>query len=280
MEETISFSDKQDKILPILLDIQKKMKAVIIPKNGFNPHFKSKYVTYDDAVPVIVTPLNEAGCILLHPTVVIDGKEYIETRIVHAESGQWIRTLVPLKQKDQGNPQQTGSAITYAKRYGLLNIIAISGVAESDDDGNLASSPPATNKSNGKASAAIDGKKNPNATNGNGRTNATPRPWPADYLFRQLGAKAEKVVAEDGEKSAAASQKVINASLARLAAQIQGEFGDETLAVAQTFAMKAFGLKELSDLTVAQATAVANYADSKDFVQQEVSLFCNPPKKA
>jgi hypothetical protein len=43
-----------------------------------------------------------------------------------------------LRMKDLNNPQQQGSAITYARRYALASIFNLN-QEESDDDGNLAS---------------------------------------------------------------------------------------------------------------------------------------------
>jgi hypothetical protein len=63
------------------------------------------------------------------------------TTMVFHESGQWLR-FPPLDIKPPGaNPQQVGSAISYARRYSLLSIL---GLATEDDDGSLASAPRST----------------------------------------------------------------------------------------------------------------------------------------
>lgn len=56
------------------------------------------------------------------------------TKLVHAESGEWQESLLvmPLPKAD---PQGYGSALTYARRYGLAAII---GLVTEDDDANLA----------------------------------------------------------------------------------------------------------------------------------------------
>jgi hypothetical protein len=56
--------------------------------------------------------------------------------LVHA-SGQWVAGEQPIA-GDWANPQKIGSAITYARRYGLA---AICGIAQDDDDANGASAP-------------------------------------------------------------------------------------------------------------------------------------------
>lgn len=55
----------------------------------------------------------------------------LETRLIHAESGQWISSMavIPLPKND---PQGMGSAITYARRYSLC---AMLGIVTEDDDG-------------------------------------------------------------------------------------------------------------------------------------------------
>ena len=58
------------------------------------------------------------------------------TQIVHA-SGEFIEDGgVPLLCENKANPQKMGSAITYARRYGLCAMLGISG--EDDDDGQRA----------------------------------------------------------------------------------------------------------------------------------------------
>jgi len=60
----------------------------------------------------------------------IDGTQFgLHYRLVHAPTGEAIEGVYPLKLSE--NPQQMGSAITYARRYVLL---AITGVAAEDDD--------------------------------------------------------------------------------------------------------------------------------------------------
>ena len=52
------------------------------------------------------------------------------TKLVHAESGEWQKSLLvmPLSKTD---PQGYGSALTYARRYGLSALVGI--VTEDDD---------------------------------------------------------------------------------------------------------------------------------------------------
>ena len=65
-----------------------------------------------------------------YPVSVEVGHLGLVTKIVHAASGQWQSSLIemPLPKND---PQGYGSAITYARRYGLSALI---GITTEDDD--------------------------------------------------------------------------------------------------------------------------------------------------
>lgn len=121
-------------------------KAPVIPKNAKNPFFGSKYADLPTIVEEIKPLLAECGLAVLQLPEALD--EFPVTRIVlrtivaHV-SGQWIesKTELPLSKQD---PQGAGSAITYARRYGLCAALGI--VADEDDDGNHASSGNKTRK--------------------------------------------------------------------------------------------------------------------------------------
>ena len=60
----------------------------------------------------------------------VEGHLVMETTLIHT-SGEWVQFSLPLKpQRD--DPQGMGSAITYARRYGLSAMLGI--VADEDDD--------------------------------------------------------------------------------------------------------------------------------------------------
>jgi hypothetical protein len=60
----------------------------------------------------------------------------LRTTLLH-KSGQWIASEVPLMVGEKSTMQTLGSAITYARRYGLAAMVGV--VADEDDDGNAAS---------------------------------------------------------------------------------------------------------------------------------------------
>ena len=109
----------------------------VAKKDSANPFFKSKYADLTEVIATVKGPLNDQGISFLQ-LVELDeqGRQVVETMLLH-ESGEFItgRTLVvTVKTND---PQALGSAITYAKRYGLQ---AICGIPTDDDDGEAAMS--------------------------------------------------------------------------------------------------------------------------------------------
>lgn len=61
--------------------------------------------------------------------------QILRSTLFHA-SGQVITSEIPFNCPPGGRPQDTGSALTYARRYCLCALLGV--VAEEDDDGNLA----------------------------------------------------------------------------------------------------------------------------------------------
>lgn len=113
-------------------------------KDSANPFFKSNYADLAAVMAAISKPFADNGLSFIQSPGFDEARIVVTTRIMHA-SGQWIEgdtVLPPTKNDAQGY----GSAITYAKRYGLQ---AMAGVPSVDDDGNGASKN-ATGKPAGK----------------------------------------------------------------------------------------------------------------------------------
>lgn len=117
-----------------LVKAQKEMGAVI--KNANNPHLKSKYADLGSVLEACQTALHSNGFAIVQPCGKDDHGAYVETVLAH-ESGESFASRVYLvvgKQDMQG----VGSAITYARRYGLLGM---AGLAPEDDDGEATKAP-------------------------------------------------------------------------------------------------------------------------------------------
>lgn len=103
-------------------------------KQANNPHFRSKYADLGNVMDACLPALNEAGIALIQPTGADEHGSFVETILIHGESGEQLSCRVPLI-LGKNDMQGFGSAVTYARRYGLM---AMAGIAPEDDDGNAA----------------------------------------------------------------------------------------------------------------------------------------------
>ena len=107
-------------------------------KQSNNQHFRSKYADLGNVIDACLPALNEAGIALIQPTGEDEHGRYVETILIHGESGEHLSCRVPLIVA-KNDMQGYGSAVTYARRYGLM---AMAGIAPEDDDGNAAAKAP------------------------------------------------------------------------------------------------------------------------------------------
>jgi hypothetical protein len=134
-ESALQFSDSFSALAKALVAASGKMDGV--RKNANNPAFKSKYADLAAVVEAVQPALLEAGLIAIQgATTSHNGvcEVTVETMLLH-ESGEWVKSALTMR-PTKSDPQGIGSAITYARRYGLQ---ALCGVAPEDDDGNAAS---------------------------------------------------------------------------------------------------------------------------------------------
>lgn len=103
-------------------------------KESVNPFFKANYSSLADIMQAISKPFFDNGLSFVQAAETEGGMIAVTTRIMH-KSGQWIESLTMLPPV-KTDPQAYGSAITYAKRYGLQ---ALAGVPSIDDDAQFAS---------------------------------------------------------------------------------------------------------------------------------------------
>jgi hypothetical protein len=112
-------------------------------KSANNLHFKSKYADLASVMDACMPALTLNGIAVTQPVKREDGEIVLYTILHHADSDQTLDDgglpLIVNKRDMQG----LGSALTYARRYGLM---AMAGIAADDDDGNAAAAaapPPA-----------------------------------------------------------------------------------------------------------------------------------------
>ena len=135
----LNSSESTVEITKSLVAVQKAM--VPVKKSADNPFFHSKYAPLDKVAPQALKLLGENDIAVIQPVTHIDGTSALSTCLLHT-SGEYIVSTQPLI-LDKDNPQGQGSAITYARRYGLMSMIGM--VADEDNDGNSASVPTVSN---------------------------------------------------------------------------------------------------------------------------------------
>lgn len=104
-------------------------------KSANNPHFKSKYADLGAVIDAVKPPLIEHGLFFTQRCQPCVNGVSVET-VLHHEGGDQMSLgtlFVPANKQDA---QGFGSALTYARRYGLMTAF---GVPAEDDDGNAAS---------------------------------------------------------------------------------------------------------------------------------------------
>ena len=115
-----------------LSKVQKELKHAKKSETGAF----SKYADLASVYDAIKKPLVDNGFAYFHGMVSgEDGQQYVETILMH-ESGGVFKTRIPAINR-KGDMMGLGSAITYAKRYGISMVIGLA--SEEDDDGKDAS---------------------------------------------------------------------------------------------------------------------------------------------
>ena len=141
-----------DQIAPAFLKAQADMQHAV--EDSSNPHFKSRYASLGAFIDAVKPSLNKHGISFFQRQILgeIEGAVTVETTLLH-ESGQQISSTVrvPLNKPDAHG---IGSALTYAKRYGLAALCGIA--SEEDDDGNAAAIKVISPAEAGEIAAALD----------------------------------------------------------------------------------------------------------------------------
>lgn len=100
-------------------------------KGANNPFFKSSYADLGSVMEACKGPLLENDIIVLQPVGHGEFGGYVETVLLHS-SGEWISDRMQITCARPNDPQAYGSAVSYARRYGLQSMVFIPSV---DDDG-------------------------------------------------------------------------------------------------------------------------------------------------
>lgn len=122
-----------EKVIPALFKVKKTLRPMV--KDSSNPFFKSKYLELSDILSNLEPILHAEGLFLTQATILRDGKTIVVSEVTHAESGEFVASEFPAEVAS-ADPQKLGSAVSYARRYGVQSLFSLNVV---DDDGNSAS---------------------------------------------------------------------------------------------------------------------------------------------
>ena len=100
-------------------------------KNAVNPHFKNRYADLGACIDACKDAFHKNNFAVLQVNDADHYGQFVNTILLH-QSGERFGSKVYLSLSKQ-DMQGLGSAITYARRYGLLGL---AGLAAEDDDGN------------------------------------------------------------------------------------------------------------------------------------------------
>ena len=137
-------SDKIDKLASALSKAQSEMKGA--EKKSINPFFNSGYADLHTVIESSFPHLTKNGLSVIQGNESRPGEFFVTTMLLH-ESGQWIKSKLKMP-IEKVTAQSIGSTITYGSRYGLS---AITGIAQYDDDGNVASQSKGITKNHAKS---------------------------------------------------------------------------------------------------------------------------------
>jgi len=120
-------SESINELASALCNAQGQMGGAV--KDSANPFFKSSYADLTSVIKAIKQPFSDNGLSYTQFPVSNENGVGVSTRLMHV-SGQWLEMeyTLPTVKKD---PQASGSAITYARRYALQSV---AGIPTADDD--------------------------------------------------------------------------------------------------------------------------------------------------
>lgn len=141
----------EESLAAALLELQ--AKALGAKQSGTNPHFNKSYSTLEDAWNAVRDELGGLKILVRQRTKVTPEQTVLVTKVTHIPSGESEESETPVvwgDEKGRSIMQSLGSAITYARRYGLVTAL---GIIIEDDDANTAGSR-SGGSSNGSAASS------------------------------------------------------------------------------------------------------------------------------
>ena len=114
--------------------VEAQAEFASIKRDRTNPYFNSKYATFEAIVEATRPILARHGLGFMQTA-----EDNTLVTVIFNGAGQTAKSTVPFVHGEKATPQQVGSALTYAKRYGIACALGIAiEEDETDDDGNRA----------------------------------------------------------------------------------------------------------------------------------------------
>jgi hypothetical protein len=164
VSQHLEHTDKLDKLASAIIKVQSVIKPAVKDAESHHGSYADLFAVWDAARK----PLHDAGLAVIQAPTTNSATGFMEltTLLIHAASGQYIKSTLSMKPERQG-PQAYGSTVTYARRYSLSSLIGMVSMDRSeDDDGNLATTQESetdpgtpvetTTKSNGLTVVTVD----------------------------------------------------------------------------------------------------------------------------
>lgn len=127
-------SEKAEIILAQLMKAKAEMGSAV-KKDAQNPFHKSKYASLGAHLDLSESVLFKHGLLMLHTPNMINNQHVLVATLHHPESGQWIKSYLPLH-NPKNDSQGVGASLTYMRRYSINSML---GLNAEDDDGETAS---------------------------------------------------------------------------------------------------------------------------------------------
>lgn len=127
-------TEKYDVLLKNVMAAKKEM-GFSVKKDSANPFHKSKYASLGAHLDLCESILDKHGLILIQTINGSPEKPILIASLCHVESGQWIKSYLPLP-NPKNDSQGLGSSITYMRRYSISSML---GLNAEDDDGETSS---------------------------------------------------------------------------------------------------------------------------------------------
>lgn len=122
-----------------LVAAQKAMPQLSKDATADTGKFSYSYLSLASLLAQVLPVLNEQGLALMQAPCISEGRPALRTHLFH-ESGESQDDVMLLPVDGSATAQALGSALTYARRYAVLSVLALA--PDEDDDGASASARP------------------------------------------------------------------------------------------------------------------------------------------